>query len=425
MPNDATTLLQGLRTGETTARAATDRALARISEREPLIAAWAHVDPEAPRAQADALDAGAARGPLHGLPIGIKDVLLTRDMPTGYNSALYRDQPLSTDAAAVALLRGAGAVVIGKTATVELASLGAPPPTRNPHALEHTPGGSSSGSAAAVADGHVRLALGTQTGGSIIRPASFCGVWALKPSWGLVPTEGAKPFAPSLDTVGWFASSARDLKLPLRLLAPSEDCAAPARLRIGVWRTEAWPQAERATHAALASAIALLQANGATVVDVELPCAGLVAAHRVIMIAEGARSFLREYRASPDQLHPRIAEMVRDGDHMPGATLRAAHDLAAQARAAFDQLAGEYDAILSPSTIGPAPRGLSATGDLVFNGLFTLLHVPVVNLPLHWTPEGLPVGLTLSAARYDDHRLIAVAEIIQEIARTSAHGGDD
>jgi Asp-tRNA(Asn)/Glu-tRNA(Gln) amidotransferase A subunit family amidase len=425
MPEDATRLIESLRVGETTARAAVDSALARIGEREPVVAAWAHVDPAVARAQADALDAATGRGPIHGLPIGVKDVLLTRDMPTRYNSALYSDALPSIDAAAVALLRRAGAVLAGKTTTVELASVGAPPPTRNPHAPEHTPGGSSSGSAAAVADGHVRLALGTQTGGSIIRPASFCGVWALKPSWGLVPTEGAKPFAPSLDTVGWFASSARDLKLPLRVFAPAEEAAVPVGLRIGVWRTEGWPQAEPATHDALAAAIAMLRTHGATVEEVDLPCKGLIAAHRTIMVAEGARSFLQEYRAGRDTLHPRIAAMVRDGERMPGATLRAAHDLAAQGRAAFDRLAANYDAILSPSTIGPAPRGLSATGDLVFNGIFTLLHVPTVNLPLHRTASGLPVGLTLSAPRYDDYRLIAVAEITQSIARAATLARDD
>lgn len=416
--DDARTLLARLHEGRTTARAVVDHCLDRIDARDAEVGAWAHLDPALARAQADALDRAPERGALHGLPIGIKDVLLTRDMPTQYNCAFYEGHHLPVDAACVALLRRAGAVILGKTETVELASIGAPPRTRNPHAPDHTPGGSSSGSAAAVADGQVPIALGTQTGGSIIRPASFCGVWALKPTWGTVSTEGTKPFAPSLDTIGWFARSADDLTLLLEVFDsdPQPPCEVPplSQARIGIWRTPGWDRAEAATRDAMDTAIAQLRAAGATLTEIDPDPAfdDLAAAHWTVMIKEGQRNFLAEYRQAPDLLHPRIAEMVRSGGGFSPEDLRAAYDLAATARARFDALASGYDAILSPSTIAEAPHGLAATGDLLFNGLFTLLHVPCVNMPLFRAANGLPVGLTLTGPRMADRKVIAMAGAI-------------
>ncbi|WP_404479937.1 amidase [Novosphingobium sp. BL-52-GroH] len=425
---DARTLLSRIHDGKTTARTVVDHFLERIDARDAAVGAWAHVDPELARARADALDKApsphAFRGPLHGLPVGIKDVLLTRDMPTRYNCAFYKDRHLPVDAAAVALLRQAGAVILGKTETVELASIGAPPRTRNPHALQHTPGGSSSGSAAAVADGQVPVALGTQTGGSIIRPASFCGVWALKPTWGTVSTEGAKPFAPSLDTIGWFACSAADLALLLDVFDPAPQPApeipALSDARIGIWRTPGWHRAETATRDAMDAAIAHLARAGAALTELDPggPFENLAAAHWTVMLKEGQRAFLAEYREAPGRIHPRIAEMARTGGGFSADDLRAAHDLAAQARARFDAMATGYDAILAPSTIAEAPQGLAATGDLLFNGLFTLLHVPCVNMPLFRAANGLPVGLTLTGPRTDDRKVIAMAEAIGRLVET-------
>jgi Asp-tRNA(Asn)/Glu-tRNA(Gln) amidotransferase A subunit family amidase len=409
--------------------AAVDHCLARVADREASVGAWAYIDPAAARRQAEALDRQSVCGPLHGLPVGIKDVLLTRDMPTRYNCDLYVDHAPQIDAAAVAILRRAGAVLMGKTETVELASIGRPARTVNPHALTHTPGGSSSGSAAAVADGHVPVAMGTQTGGSIIRPASFCGTWALKPTWGIVSTEGAKPFSPSLDTIGWFTRSPEDLGLLLGVFEPAPRVSATAisDARIAVWRTAGWPRAETATRSAMTAAIEMLQSAGACVVELDVPKAfdGLAAAHRTIMFAEGARSFLADYLAGSDKLHPRIQEMVTTGGGSSSAALAAAHDLAGWARAEFDSIARRYDAILMPSTIAEAPKGLESTGDLLFNGLLTLLHVPCVNMPLWRAANGLPVGLTLTGPRHADHRVIAMAQSIAALAagQSPAAGG--
>lgn len=416
--DDATALRDSVAQGQRSVHDGVRDCLRRIAERDPRIGAWAYVASEQALRRAGQLDSAPVQGPLHGVPIGVKDVLLTSDMPTRYNCAFYRDNGPAHDAAAVAILRDAGAVMIGKTETVELASIGAPPRTRNPHNIEHTPGGSSSGSAAAVADGHVPIALGTQTGGSIMRPASFCGVWAMKPTWGLVPAEGAKSFAPSLDTIGWFARSARDLALVLDVFDPADGVAAPVveGSRIGVWRMNGWSRATAATTAAMAHAIATLRNLGAQVQELELPAIfeRLPEAHLTIMMAEGARSFLPEYRIAPEKLHPRIAEMVRKGETQCRDALVAAHDLAAQARAEFDRMAGAVDAVLCPSTLGEAPRGLASTGDMIFNGSLTLLHAPCINMPLWRADNALPLGLTLAGPRFGDHRLAAMADAIAQ-----------
>lgn len=416
---DATSLAAALRCGDVTAAQVADAFLTRIDERDADVLAWAYLDREQVRAQAAALDRTSQRGPLHGVPVAIKDVIATADMPTQYGSRLYEGHVTPTDAACVRLLRQAGALILGKTHTVELASIGAPPPTRNPHALHHTPGGSSSGSAAAVADFQAPLALGTQTGGSIIRPASFCGAWALKPSWGSVSTEGVKPFAPSLDTVGWFGRSARDLRLLLDVLSPGLESNQPFSLksaRFAVWETAGWPRAEASTRIAIAAAVQRLRDAGATVKPFDFGFPELAEDQLVIMHAEGRRSFLAEYRADPEQLHPRIAEMARTGGGASIDRLRMAYDRAAVARQAFDCAAAAFDAILAPSTIGEAPQGLAATGDLLFNGLMTLLHIPTVNLPLFTGETGLPVGLTLTGPRFAERQVLKVAE---EIARNA------
>lgn len=418
--DDAFSVVSEIAAGRATSAACVEACLDRIAARDPFVGAWAHLEPAAARREARARDEATTRGLLHGLPVAIKDILLTCDMPTRYNCDLYTDHAPQLDAAAVAMLRMAGAVILGKTETVELASIGRPARTRNPHAFDHTPGGSSSGSAAAVADGHVPVALGTQTGGSIIRPASYCGTWALKPTWGLVSTEGAKPFAPSLDTIGWFTRSARDLALMLSLFDPAPAPTVPhiCDARIAIWRTSGWHRAEAATRDAMASVIATLKRGGAHVSELEvpLPFVGLAAAHRVVMLAEGARSFLADYRAAPEKLHPRIGEMVRTGGGFSPAELRSAYDLAGWARAEFDAVANNHDAILMPSTIAEAPAGLASTGDLLFNGLLTLLHVPCVNMPLWRATNGLPVGLTLTGPRNSDRHIIAIAENIAAAA---------
>jgi Asp-tRNA(Asn)/Glu-tRNA(Gln) amidotransferase A subunit family amidase len=421
-PPDAFALAAEIRDAKRSVHDLANSMLDRIAARDDLIGAWAYLEPDQVRAHANALDQTEPHGPLHGLPIGIKDVIATKDMPTAYGSPVYAGHRPAADAACVRLLRQAGALILGKTSTVEFASVGAPPRTRNPCAPDHTPGGSSSGSAAAVADGQVPLAIGTQTGGSVIRPASFCGVWAMKPSWGSVSMEGVKPFAPSLDTIGWFGRSPRDLRLLLNALAADRgEEGSPRTLssaRIALWRTPGWDRAEVSAQEALSSLAERLRRAGATVEPIDVPYPELAEDHLAIMYAEGRRSFLPEYRQAPEQLHPRIRAMVAESSASRD-RLALAYDRAALARAAYDRLAGHYDGVLSPSAVGPAPEGLEGTGDLLFNGLLTLLHVPVINLPLYRTPAGLPVGVSLSGPRYSDWRLLDLADAVGGLARTA------
>ena len=403
---------------ELTSQALTAACLERIRSRDPEIQAWSFIDHDLALASARSSDEARRRGdrvgPLHGLPIGVKDVMLTNDMPTQYNSPLYEGFQPALDAACVALLRSAGAVILGKTHTVEFAATGRPPPTRNPRNVSRTPGGSSSGSAAAVADEHVPLTLGTQTGGSIIRPASYCGVWGLKPSWGVVSAEGCKTFAPSLDTVGWFARTPDDLSLLLDVFdpIPAEEIADPDRaVRIGLFSGEGWDVVSDDSRTAVDSAADALERAGCEVVIFRRPLGfdELPELHRTIMRGEGRAAFLPQYRADASRLHDSIVEMVAGESAVSRDALRTACDAAAAARVAFDHAARGLDAILAPSAVGEAPVGLASTGGFGLNGAWTLLHGPVINIPGATGRNGLPVGVTLAGARFADRQILKVA----------------
>lgn len=395
--------------------------LARIEERDASVRAWAFVDRDLVLAEARELDRRGPSGPLHGLPIGVKDVILTRDMPTQYNSPIYRGFHPAMDAVCVRALRAAGALILGKTDTVEFAASGRRALSRNPHDLARTPGGSSSGSGAAVADFHVPLALGTQTGGSTIRPASFCGVFAIKPSWGVVSFEGTKTYSPTLDTIGWYGRSAADLALLYDVFDPPDPAepvppepavtGALEGARIAVCRSPAWHLASPDTLDALAAAAAALAAQGARVVDLALPddFAALLTQSSLIMRAEGRAAFRGEYAAAYDQLHESFRAQVENRDGTSRGELRAAYDNAARCRAQFDGIAAGYDAVLTPSAVGEATPGLASTGDAVFNRMWTLLHVPCVNVPGLRGRSGLPVGVTLTRERFADRALLRLA----------------
>lgn len=407
-------IVSGAADGEDVARAC----LSRIAEREPVVRCWAWLDPAAAVAQARELDKRSDRGPLHGVPIAVKDVIHTRGMPTRHNSPIYQDSPPGLDAACVAILRAAGAVILGKTETVEFAATGRRTRTRNPFDVSRTPGGTSSGSAAAVADFQVPIALATQTAGSTIRPASFCGVHAFKPSWGNVSREGVKLFAQSLDTVAWMARSVRDLELLADVFAIAEDgdpwTGSDLRgARIMLCRTPAWRLAEEPTRRAMDVAAATLHAAGAAVEMRELPSDfdALLDAHATVMNGEARVAFLHEYRCHPHLLHPDIASRVRNTGGISPTHLRRALDLAASCRIQFDELAADYDAVLTPSAVGVAPIGLQNTGDASFNRMWTLLHTPCVNLPAYRDSSGLPVGVTLTGPRDGDRKLLRVAAL--------------
>ena len=393
--------------------------LARIGARDAQVRAWAHVDGDAALAQARALDRQAPLGPLHGVPVGIKDVIDVAGMPVEFNSPIYRDCRPRADAAAVALLRRAGCVILGKTHTAEFA-YAHPPPTRNPRNGAHTPGGSSSGSAAAVADRMVPLALGTQTGGSTIRPAAFCGTIGFKPSFGSINRAGVKPVAESLDTVGLFANVVDDVALALQILsgrAAPDFGAALAAPRIGLARTGRWDDAEPCMRAALEAAAQRLSAAGAALRDVELPsqAEALFDMHEDIMTFEAARALGWEHAMRREELSPALLARLEQGRALPREQYDRARLTARDARRAFSDLMGEYDLLLMPSAPGEAPEGLASTGNSLFNRVPTLLGVPCINLPFGAGPRGLPLGVQLVAAFDEDAALLARAQRIAEV----------
>lgn len=392
--------------------------LARIAGREPQVHAFTHLDPDAAIAYAQTLDAGPLRGPLHGLPIGVKDLFDSADMPTTYGSALYAGHRPPADAAALALCREAGAVALGKTVSTEFAFF-QPGPTCNPHNLDHTPGGSSSGSAAAVADAMVPLALGTQTAGSIIRPAAFCGVVGYKASHGRVPRGGIKSISESLDTVGGFARSVRDVALLGSVLTGDArlnawaDSPAP---RIGLARTPEWARADADTQRAYGDASNALAPHAAHLADVELPdsLADWVALQKAVMAFEMAHSLSHERVHHRGRLSERLVSQMDEGMAITGQVHAENLARTAAAQHTIDAVFNDFDALLAPSAIGEAPPGIEATGDPLFCRGWTLLGLPCIHLPFASGAHGLPVGLQLVGRWGDDHHLLATAQWVHE-----------
>jgi len=392
-----------------------DACLERIAAREPAIGAWMHLGVAAARARARALDAGPSLGLLHGLPLGVKDLMDTVDLPAGYGSPIYADHRPPWDAAAVALARAAGAVVVGKTVTTEFATF-SPGKTANPHNPGHTPGGSSSGSAAAVADFMVPFAFGTQTAGSIIRPAAFCGVVGYKPSFGTVSRVGVKALCDTLDTVGALARTVSDAALLVAAVSGRHDLLLAQPLdrapRVGLCRTYEWKHTQPATEAAFERARIQLGQAGATLTDVDLPpqFAGLVQAQADVMGFELAQALAYERLNHTDQLSPRLQQMIADGLAVTPERYAAAIALARGCRRALPQVFTDVDVLLAPSAAGEAPAGLAATGDPLFNRIWTLLHTPCVHLPFATGPNGLPVGLQAIGNIGADLETLAVAD---------------
>jgi len=395
-----------------------DDCLARIAARDPAVHAWAFLDRERARGQAHVLDAGPVRGPLHGLPIGVKDIIDTSDMPTAYGSPIYAWHRPAWDAACVAAARAAGAVVVGKTVTTEFATY-SPAATVNPHDFDHTPGGSSSGSAAAVADEMVPLAFGTQTVGSILRPASFCGVVGYKPSFGTLSRAGVKPLAESLDTVGAIARTVDDAALLVgALTSRAELLALPQaeRLRIGLCRTHDWNQTRAEVGDAMEAAARALSAAGARVSQVELPqsFAALGDVHGDILGYELARNLASEHINHAVRLSTRLRELLAASEQVSSERYDRARVLARACRTAVSGAMDECHVLLAPSATGEAPEGLDSTGDPVMNRVWTLLHVPAVTVPVARGPSGLPVGLQVIGRFADDARTLAAAKWIHQ-----------
>lgn len=387
--------------------------LARIEAREAAVGAWAFIDPALAVEQARALDRAGASGPLAGVPFGVKDIIDTCDMPTAYGSPIYAGFRPRRDASCVALGRRAGGVVMGKTVTAEFA-VNFPGKTRHPQDPARTPGGSSSGSAAAVADAMVPLALGTQTTGSTIKPGSYCGVFALRPTVGDVRCSGVMESSGSCDAVGLYARNADDLALHLDVLvgrAPQPlpgDFAAP---RIGFVRPPQWSKLEATTQRLLEDGADRLARAGARVEEARLPdeFARAEEAHRAITCREFVLNFAREIDHHWDALSAELREgKIRTGLAVSFEQYREAQAIAARCREAIEAMFAAFDVLLAPAAAGEAPPGWN-TGDSSFASPWTLMHAPCASVPVFTGPNGLPVGAQLIGARGADRSLLAAA----------------
>jgi len=384
--------------------------LGRIDERDATVGAWCHL------AGNGAGTAGAApHGPLSGLPIGVKDIIDTADMPTTYGSAAYAGHQPSGDAACVALVKAAGGAVLGKTVSTEFAYF-QPGATTNPHNPEHTPGGSSSGSAAAVADFMVPMAFGTQTGGSVIRPAAYCGVVGYKGSYGALPLHGVKALSHDLDTLGWFCREVADIHLMRAALVGAPAAGVAEKPRIGLCRTHEWDQADNDSQSAVLAAAKSLEAAGAALVDVALPAsfADLVEQQKLVMAQNAARDLAFEYNQHRDRISRHVIALIEQGRAVDFTTYQAALAAAKEGRRLLDGIFEDVDVLLCPSAPGEAPRGLHGTGDPIFNRMWTLLGNPCVNLPGHLGGTGLPVGVQAVGAHGQDEKLLAHCQWMEQ-----------
>jgi amidase len=392
------------------ASSATERALAAVMKSEPVVRAWAHLDAGRARSEAATVD-GRGDLPLSGVVLGVKDIFDTADQPTEYGSPLYAGHRPGADAAAVALLRDAGTVCLGKTVTTEFACF-RPGPTTNPHRATHTPGGSSMGSAAAVAAGMADIALGTQTAGSVIRPASFCGVYGFKPTFGTVSTAGVKLVAPSLDTVGWFARDPLLLdRVRVQLTGRPPAAALTQAPRIGLLRTDQWDACSPDSRQAVLRTADAARSLGAAVAEVALPdvFTGLADRQQIVMAYEAARTLAWEHRVRPDGLSADLRALLDGGRRADPAEADAVRRQRDAALASIDSLFGSHDVLLTPAVTGEAPPGLQSTGDPRCCRLWTLLGVPSLSVPGATGHSGLPVGIQLVAPPGRDAGLLATA----------------
>ena len=430
----ATDLARAIRDGAISSEQLVEACLARVRDSDPAVQAWQHLDPEYALAQARTRDRerseGRPVGPLHGVPVGIKDIFDTGDLPTEDGSVLHAGRTPAEDAAVVAMLRAAGAVILGKTVTTEFAAY-TPGKTRNPRNPAHTPGGSSSGSAAAVAAGMVPVALGSQTNGSTIRPASFCGVYGFKPSHGLVPRSGMLRLSRALDHVGVLARSLEDLALVCEHIAGYHEADPDTRPRARpqlasvlaqdppfpptlAWaRTPMWESVDADAREAFAELTGQLTDR---IVDFELPQSSLAALewHRTIMEADMAASLDREYEAGRDRLSEPLRAQLERGREVTALQYQRALGRIPALNDGFEELFERCDAILTPAAPGTAPQGLEHTGNPAFCTLWTLCGMPALSLPLMQGANGLPLGVQLVGARGGDARLLRTARWLVE-----------
>lgn len=410
--------LREIAAGRVTSEKIVRACLEAIALREPDVRAWEFYDGDAALAQARELDRGPTKGLLNGIPFGVKDIVDVAGWPTSHGSPIYDGYVSFRDAGCIGLLKEAGGICFGKTVSTELGHV-FPGKTRNPHDLDRTPGGSSSGSAAAVAAGMIPFALGTQTTGSVLRPAAFCGVVGYKPSYGDVVTSGVFPNSASFDTVGVMCREVEDLPLiraalirnPIKWLPRP----TPSALRVGVLFRLGAVVAESGMDDLLAESARQLGASGASVKEVTLPSFfdKLLALHRDASGYEFARALTWERLGHGGTLSKALLQgRVRDGIEMPVERYHVALDEIASLRAEFSTLMADYDVLITHAARGEAPLGLESTGDPAFNTPFSALHVPAVTLPLYRGPSGCPVGLQVVADRWNDEKLLGACETI-------------
>ncbi len=416
----ATEIVKAIQAGDASCESVARSCLAHIDAREPDVQAWQYLNPDQVLAQARTLDQQAASaGPLHGVPFGVKDIIDTQDMPTSYGSPIYQGHQPVLDAACVALSRKAGGVLMGKTVSTEFANVH-PGKTRHPMDPERTPGGSSSGSGAAVGDKMIPLAIGTQTTASVIRPASFCGTFGYRPTYGDLRMVGVKEAAGSLDTLGLMARSIDDIALYRDVLldvAPTPLPIVSQPPRIGFCRTLLWSQLEPSTASLLETAAEQLAKAGARVEDVNLPgdFDPIVEMHRAISSFEFRRNFTYEIENHWELISPTLRKgRIANGQNCSYEQYCDARMWAETRRRQLDDMFASYDVMLTASASGEAPVGLSSTGNPVFCTLWTTMHVPAITLPVFTGPNSLPVGAQLVGRRYRDRQLLATAEWVRQ-----------
>ena len=405
---------QAMAAGTLTAESLLRACLDRIDERDPEVQAWVAIDRDEAIAAAKAQDAAGRPGPLGGIPIGLKDIIETADLGTEYNSVIYEGHRPSVDAACVTAAKEAGALIVGKTVTTTFAHR-YPGPTRNPHNLNHSPGGSSSGSAAAVADFMVPLALGTQTGGSVLRPGAYCGILAYKPAFDTINFGGTKQISPSLDTLGFYARSLDDIPLAgaalqgrQNPLAVADETVAP---KIALVRTTSWEQAQQCGRDLVEDVYARLGAAGAQTRELDLPppFPDLFDAHTVVGAVEAAAALAWEIEHRWDGIPEPTQEMIEEGRGYGLERYIKALDVGETCRRQLPEVIAADEIILTLPAPGEAPEGLSSTGSAEFNRIWTFLHVPCLHVPVDRGPKGLPLGIQLVARRGSEAHLFAAA----------------
>ena len=409
-------LARQIEAGTLTPRKVIDLCAQAIAAREAAVGAFVALDVEAACGLAEHAD--LAQTPLRGLPVGVKDIFDTVDFPTEYGSPIYAGHRPKADAAMVALIRRAGGIVLGKTVTTEFASL-EPAGTRNPHNREHTPGGSSSGSAAAVAAGMLPIAIGSQTGGSVIRPAAYCGVAGYKPSFRMLPTVGMKCFAWSLDTVGLFAASVADVAFAAGAISGRDlriDRARPAAPRIALVRTTHWPEATADMQCAVEHAARAAETAGAKVKEMALPptIEEATRVHVTVQDHEAYRALADEFDRHRGRLGPVLCDQLGKAAAISFDAYDEARRLTRRARQMFAEAMADADVILTPSAPGAAPRGLGSTGTPTFNRLWTLLGAPCVSVPGVVNSIGLPLGVQVVGRFARDRVALAAASFIEQ-----------